>query len=564
MPSVHPLRRRALESSSASLLAMLGLGSSACGSEVETAGATGRSGATGSTISTGSDSTTTGDTTTTGSGGASPDHPPTCEELATSASVSVSAVSGGTGVGGAGGAPGFDPPSPCTDPEPIVLGCLDTGVDRCAEGFLRRREAVACPTWHRPEATCSGHPGGCTSDAECGNGQICDFIPTAGPSPGFCECRGCRGDADCEAGQLCLCGDGAGECVWSSCRVDGDCASGLFCASFDEAYSPHCDSVDLGGFACQTAQDHCAVASECPDDGAGLGATCSVGANGVRSCGSVSCGVGRPLVIDGEVRVASETSRDDWRLACDPGASALDRATRERLASYWSAIGALEHASVASFARFAMELLALGAPPDLVTSAQRAMGDEIEHARFAYGLASAYGARPIGPGPLDVRGALGAADLVDFAVRTFAEGCIAEGVASLEAEECASLAVDPEVVAVYRRIAREEGDHAALAWSTLRWAVAEGGNEVAAALLGELAREEARLAGEAPDGPDDRAGLEVHGIVSQRHLAQLRRDFVAGVVRPVLGALLRVVPGATRANPEAATARAPSPSRSAS
>jgi hypothetical protein len=41
-----------------------------------------------------------------------------------------------------------------------------------------------------------------------------------------------------------------------------------------------------------------------------------------------------------------------------------------------------------------------------VQGAQRACADEIEHARIAFGLASAYADRPMGPGGLDVRGAL--------------------------------------------------------------------------------------------------------------------------------------------------------------
>jgi hypothetical protein len=49
----------------------------------------------------------------------------------------------------------------------------------------------------------------------------------------------------------------------------------------------------------------------------------------------------------------------------------------------------MEHASVAAFARFTLDLLALGAPADLVQSAQQALGDEIAHAELCFGLAGA-------------------------------------------------------------------------------------------------------------------------------------------------------------------------------
>ena len=44
----------------------------------------------------------------------------------------------------------------------------------------------------------------------------------------------------------------------------------------------------------------------------------------------------------------------------------LSESTRARLAREWAHIGALEHASVASFARFTLQLMALGAPADLL------------------------------------------------------------------------------------------------------------------------------------------------------------------------------------------------------
>src|SRR5690606_21383764 len=113
-------------------------------------------------------------------------------------------------------------------------------------------------------------------------------------------------------------------------------------------------------------------------------------------CGGIACG--RPFVGEaGPVR-APATARDDWRtlLAAPP----VEPALRPRLAAYWARIAGDEHASVASFARFILDLLAVGAPPELVLGAQQALADEVEHARIGYALASLYEGTGVGPGPL--------------------------------------------------------------------------------------------------------------------------------------------------------------------
>ena len=49
-------------------------------------------------------------------------------------------------------------------------------------------------------------------------------------------------------------------------------------------------------------------------------------------------------------------------------------ALRRRLAELWSQDALLEHASIASFSRFALQLLAVAAPPALVAGAHRVGG----------------------------------------------------------------------------------------------------------------------------------------------------------------------------------------------
>jgi hypothetical protein len=198
----------------------------------------------------------------------------------------------------------------------------------------------------------------------------------------------------------------------------------------------------------------------------------------------------------------------------------------------------MEHASIAAFARFALQLLAAGAPPDLILAAQRAMADETNHARLAFALASAYADRDLGPGPLCVDRCLDETDLPGLVATVFAEGCIGETLAAVEAREALEHARDPAVVAVLETIAEDETRHAELAWKTTAWAIAVGGDAVRERLGAAIAQEMAR-ADAAPDGGCT-AGEEwlAHGVVSESLRGQLRRSVLANVVAPGIRQLL--------------------------
>lgn len=181
--------------------------------------------------------------------------------------------------------------------------------------------------------------------------------------------------------------------------------------------------------------------------------------------------MGRPLVVDGAARTASACSRADWS---DPviEPAALDEATRRFLAERYTQAALLEHASIASFARFALDLLELGAPRDLVEGAQRAMGDEIGHAASCFALARRYGGRAVGPSRLDTSGASQRTH-ADVLAETVRDGCFGETLAALLAAEARDAATDPEVKRVMATIAEEEARHAELAWATIAWALAQ-------------------------------------------------------------------------------------------
>jgi hypothetical protein len=152
------------------------------------------------------------------------------------------------------------------------------------------------------------------------------------------------------------------------------------------------------------------------------------------ACYPPGVAVGRPFLVDGQQRFAectptsaSDKDGDDWLAdgatveiptlsVVIPNATG----TRARLARHWKRAAAAEHASIAAFSRHSLQLMALGAPRRLVQQTHEAALDEIRHAQMAYTLASVYGGADVGPGPLDIGGALDispASNLADEVIR---------------------------------------------------------------------------------------------------------------------------------------------------
>jgi hypothetical protein len=137
------------------------------------------------------------------------------------------------------------------------------------------------------------------------------------------------------------------------------------------------------------------------------------------------------------------------------------------LGHWWAELAYLEAASVPAFRRLARELEALGAPPALPRAARRAAGDEIRHRRITRAMAARHGvrARTPRPGSMEVR------SLFDVARENAVEGCVGETYGAAVAAWQARTAGDPLVRALMAEIARDEAEHAALAWAVDQWAV---------------------------------------------------------------------------------------------
>jgi hypothetical protein len=160
----------------------------------------------------------------------------------------------------------------------------------------------------------------------------------------------------------------------------------------------------------------------------------------------------------------------------------LSKETRGALSGEWARAAQFEHASIASFSRFSLELLAVGAPPELIEGAHRAALDEVAHARLSFALASVYAGSPLGPGPLALgRDVLASFELIPIVTSALAEGCVNETLAALEAHAGAADAEPSAVREVLTVIARDESEHAALSFRFVRWALERGDRDVRSA-----------------------------------------------------------------------------------
>jgi hypothetical protein len=171
---------------------------------------------------------------------------------------------------------------------------------------------------------------------------------------------------------------------------------------------------------------------------------------------------GRALRDGGDIRVADLISSSEW----------LDTHHEETpdvsVANEWCEAAATEHASVAAFARLALQLLALDAPAALIADTHRAALDEIRHARMSFGLASKFSGDAVGPAALTMP-RLEQPNLETLVRETFIDGCIGETVAALAAYHEADLSDDAAIVFVQRRIADDERRHAELGWRIVAW-----------------------------------------------------------------------------------------------
>jgi hypothetical protein len=254
---------------------------------------------------------------------------------------------------------------------------------------------------------------------------------------------------------------------------------------------------------------------------------------------SSGCYVGRAFLVEDGFLKSTVRRGGDWSYGPSPSVNELDQKTRHALAEAWVKDGLFEHASVATFARFAIQLLSVGAPARLLYETLAAGRDEIRHAELCFALASAYAGEPLEADCFPIGNELHIdRSLAEIVTETVVEGCIGETLAAMQAAAQLELASDPAVVAALASTIEDESRHAELAWRVVAWAVRSGGPEVRAA----AAR---AFAGFRPPSPPriDLEGVSLqsfaaHGRLTPEHARAVALDALDNVVRPCAAALL--------------------------
>lgn len=215
----------------------------------------------------------------------------------------------------------------------------------------------------------------------------------------------------------------------------------------------------------------------------------------------------------------------------------MTSAQQEQLGRRWAAAGLAEHASIAAFAQFVLDLMSVGAPPEFVSETCEAIKDEVRHARACFATATRFLGEPVGPGPWSVQGAAqlqrNAAHILNAAIR---EGCVAETVAAHCVSHARSLAEDNQIRDVLKTIEADELRHADLSWRFVRWmleATPASINSAHECFLDSVAGWLGREAEDEKSGPVPGYGL-LNG--SQQKLAEL--EAIERVVLPRWQALL--------------------------
>jgi hypothetical protein len=195
------------------------------------------------------------------------------------------------------------------------------------------------------------------------------------------------------------------------------------------------------------------------------------------------------------------------------------------LAEQWRENGKTEHASVAAFARLSSDLMALGAPPNLLEAANQDALDEIRHTRMCFALARELDGK--NEGPLAFPAARTARTLpanrtialTMLAVDSLVDGALHEGVSAAVLAELARRTRIPRIEAMLRQIARDEGRHAAHGWDVAMWCLEEAGEPVLRAIEGALRglphTMQSPLPERAKDGAWEAYGVHGHALEAQ-------------------------------------------------
>lgn len=226
----------------------------------------------------------------------------------------------------------------------------------------------------------------------------------------------------------------------------------------------------------------------------------------------------------------------------DSTAAALAPAERGRLAETWTRRAAAEYLAVSTFAVLAIDLVAAGAPADVLSLAMRAGIDEVRHAELCLRMVEIYGGRRIQPPP-------GMSSLPDDPERpklhqavanTMLVSCVSETYATTVLTATRDLTTDPVAHAVLTSIYSDEVMHARLGWSYLRYALERGGQGVidaAAAMVPVALRGVANVVERERPVGEVTAAVRGHGLMTPAEERVIYSSCVREVLVPGFEAL---------------------------
>ena len=421
---------------------------------------------------------------------------------------------------------------PCTNPVDFGNGNL-----HCDERYVKRTHASQCND-RRAEYQASK---GCEALACNGKNEYCIYVPPISVSPespsGNLCVTGCLSDSDCGEGALCECRDPMGICVEAHCKDADDCGPESSCiGSWGAASKPI--------YTCLSKSASCLSDKDCE-----YGQGCHYQADGSASCGpSAYYSVGRPFLIEGTARLAeaSHSSNNDWSRSSSAKldnlkstAAKLSAHERLSLAQHWTKLALMEHASIAAFARFSLELMALGAPSELLQQTIAAMEDERIHTELCFAVARQFGADKLAASPLDVSGALDELNWQSILKNVILEGCIGETTAALEAKLLSERASEPSLAATLHQIAADEQRHAQLAWSFTKWCIEQHGEAAISICRSAIAEELRNGLSSSSQTSDHQLNItEQFGYMSRTERNELKRAVLSSVVLPCLDQLI--------------------------
>jgi len=323
---------------------------------------------------------------------------------------------------------------------------------------------------------------------------------------------------------------------------------GLYCMEIDEGaecpsvesinesmpYEPYCGTIQYTTVTAFKSHSESAYVSspemDINDDSEGD--TCCYTANYITVREYPDCVHGRPYMQEeGPVVAHLKRQKGSWRRN-EQSIIFHNTSARRQAGTFYLESAQYEHASVASFNRFVLELMKFGAPAHLIQQAQLAAMDEIRHAQSAFAIANELLNDQFQPDKMDLTMKL-ADNLYDFAAAVLEEAAINETLAVLLAAEQLRIVTCPMIKEYLQEVVREESQHSELAFMTLRWCIEKGGEEIRSLI-------EERLHAPIQISTENYPTMAIPelGLPAQHHLERVIQNGIQKVIIPSLQSLL--------------------------